>query len=426
MTQTKNSLFDRAAKVTPPTAQRATQLGVTKAKGSYLYTEEDEAYLDFASGVAVMNVGHNHPRVVEAAKAQLEEMIHGGHNVVYYPSYVKLAEKLNELNGGDHMVYFSNSGAEVNDGAIKLAKKITKRPAVISFKRGFHGRTIGATALTASSAAYRKDYEGLLPSVYYSEYPYPYRSDLTEEEEVERCIQRLEDVFQFQVTPDSVAAMIMEPIQGEGGYIVPPASFLKRIREICDKHGILLIFDEVQTAFGRTGTMFAYEHFDVKPDILTLAKGIASGFPLSAIVAPREIMEHWPAGTHGGTYGGNPIACAAALASIDVLETESLANAKAMGEYFKSELTKLQEQERGIGDVRGLGLMLAMELVGDDGSPDPDRMAKLRTHALENNIILLGCGTEKNVIRFIPPTTVKKEEIDRVIAVVKEALHQSN
>ncbi|MBM7096933.1 aspartate aminotransferase family protein [Bacillus sp. H-16] len=425
MLQTKSSLFERASKVTPPTAQRATKIGVVKAEGSYLYGEDGQKYLDFASGVAVMNVGHNHPEVVEAAKKQMDEMIHAGHNVVYYPSYIELAEKLNELNGGDHMVYFSNSGAEVNEGAIKLAKKVTKRPAVISFKRGFHGRTLAATSITASSAAYRKDYEGLMPSVYYADFPYVFRSNLSEEEEVERCIQQLEEIFKFQVTPDSVAAIILEPIQGEGGYIVPPQSFLERIRRICDDHGILLVFDEIQTGFGRTGKMFAYEHFNVKPDIITLAKGIASGFPLSALIAPKEIMEQWPAGTHGGTYGGNPVACAAALASIKILEEEGLSNSATLGKYFKGRLLELKDKYKVIGDVRGFGLMLAMELVKDDGTPDPEKLAHLRAFAEKKGVILLGCGTDKNVIRFIPPTTVTKQEIDLVLSIVEEGLTEN-
>jgi 4-aminobutyrate aminotransferase len=422
MQKTQLSLYERAMKVSPPIAQRATQLGVVKAEGSYLFGEDGKKYLDFASGVAVMNVGHNHPKVVEAAKKQMDEMIHVGHNVVYYPSYIELAEKLNELNGGNHMVYFSNSGAEVNEGALKLAKKVTKRPAVISFKRGFHGRTFAATSITTSSATYRKDYEGLMPSVYYADFPYAYHSGLSEEEEVKRCIQQLEELFKFQVTPDSVATIILEPIQGEGGYIVPPKDFLVKIREICDKHGILLTFDEIQTGFGRTGKMFAYEHFGVKPDILTLAKGIASGFPLSALIAPKEIMEKWPAGTHGGTYGGNPVACAASLASIEILETEGLKNAEMMGQYFKERLLDLKENHIGIGDVRGLGLMLAIELIKEDGSPDSEKLGKIRTYALEQGVILLGCGIDKNVIRFIPSTIVTKEEIDIVLSVVEVGL----
>lgn len=422
MKVSQNSLFERAKAVLPPAAGRATNIGVVKGEGAYLIAEDGRRYLDFASGVAVTNVGHNHPRVVAAVKDQIDDLIHGGHNVVYYPSYVELAEKINELTGGSNKVYFSNSGAEANEGAVKLAKKVTKRPAVIAFKRAFHGRTLAAASLTASDSLYRKDYEGLLPSVYHTEYPYPFRSGLSGEAETERCIRQLEELFQLQIDPEMVAAIIMEPIQGEGGYIVPPASFVRRIREICDEHGILLIFDEIQTAFGRTGKMFAYEHFGVKPDILTLAKGIASGFPLSAVVASRELMDQWLAGTHGGTYGGNPVACAASLATIELLEDGLLENAMQMGDYFRERLLKVQRDLNIRGEVRGLGLMIGFEFVNADGSPNSSIVGDLRSRCIEDGLLLLACGTDKNVIRFIPPTIVTKEQIDEAITILSKHL----
>jgi 4-aminobutyrate aminotransferase len=418
----QKTLFERAAEVLPPAALRATKLGVIKGRGSYVTTEDGKQYLDFASGVAVTNVGHNHPYVVEKAKAQLEELIHGGHNVVYYPAYIELAEKLNELNGGGNKVYFSNSGAEVNEGAIKLAKKVTKRPGIISFKRSFHGRTIATTTLTASNSLYRKDYEGLLPSVYYAEYPYAFRTGLTDEAETKRCLDQLDEIFRFLIAPDQVAAIIMEPIQGEGGYIIPPTAFLKAIRDICDKHGILLIYDEIQTAFGRTGKMFAWQHFNVKPDILTLAKGIANGFPLSALVARTDLMDQWAPGTHGGTYGGNPIACAASLAVIELLEGGLLDNAVAMGHYFMDQLNGLKISFSAIKDIRGLGVMIGMELMTKDNEPDAHSITLLKDKALEKGLILLTCGTERNVIRFIPSTAVSKAEIDQAMAIIREAL----
>lgn len=424
-TQTK-SLYERANAVMPPVASRATTLGVVKGQGSYLWGEDGKKYLDFASGVAVTNVGHNHPLVVERAKAQMDELIHGGHNVVYYPVYVELAEKLNELNGGNCKVYFSNSGAEVNEGAIKLAKKVTKRPGIISFKRSFHGRTIATATLTASNSVYRKDYEGLLPSVYYAEYPYALRSGLSEEAEVERCLAQLDEIFRFLIAPDQVAAIILEPVQGEGGYIVPPKRFLQEIRDICDKHGILLIFDEIQTGFGRTGNMFAWQHFGVQPDVLTLAKGIANGFPLSALVAKAELMDQWTAGTHGGTYGGNPVACAASLAVIEILEGGALENCNRMGAYFVEELHKLKADYPQIAEIRGLGLMIGMECLDQDGQPDAKTVSGLKEKALEKGLILLTCGTDKNVIRFIPPLTVSKEEIDQAVRIIRESLSELN
>ncbi|WP_400164543.1 aspartate aminotransferase family protein [Brevibacillus sp. TJ4] len=422
-TQTK-SLYERANAVMPPVASRATTLGVVKGQGAYLWSEDGKKYLDFASGVAVTNVGHNHPLVVERAKAQIDELIHGGHNVVYYPVYVELAEKLNELNGGNCKVYFSNSGAEVNEGAIKLAKKVTKRPGIISFKRSFHGRTIATTTLTASNSGYRMDYEGLLPSVYYAEYPYALRSGLSEEAEVARCLAQLDEIFRFLIAPDQVAAIILEPVQGEGGYIVPPKGFLQELRSICDKHGILLVFDEIQTGFGRTGKMFAWQHFGVQPDVLTLAKGIANGFPLSALVAKAELMDQWTAGTHGGTYGGNPVACAASLAVIELLEGGALDNCNKMGAYFVEELHKLKADYPQIAEIRGLGLMIGMECLDQDGKPDAKTVSGLKDKAMEKGLILLTCGTDKNVIRFIPPTTVTKEEIDEALRIIRESLSE--
>ncbi|MED4582523.1 aspartate aminotransferase family protein [Brevibacillus choshinensis] len=423
--QTK-SLYERAKAVMPPVAARATTLGVVKGEGSFLWGEDGKKYLDFASGVAVTNVGHNHPLVVERAKEQMDELIHGGHNVVYYPVYVELAEKLNELNGGNCKVYFSNSGAEVNEGAIKLAKKVTKRSGIITFKRSFHGRTLATTTLTASSSAYRKDYEGLLPSVYYAEYPYAMRSGLSDEAETERCLAQLDEIFRFLISPDQIAAIIMEPIQGEGGYIVPPQGFLEAIRRICDEHGILLIFDEIQTGFGRTGKMFAWQHFDVQPDVLTLAKGIANGFPLSALVAKAELMEQWTVGTHGGTYGGNPVACAASLAVIELLEGGLLDNCNRMGAYFVEQLEILKSSYPQIKEIRGLGLMIGLEFMDAKGKPDSNTVSRLKEKALEKGLILLTCGTDKNVIRFIPPTTVKMEEIDQAMSILREALSELN
>lgn len=419
-----SSLYERSLKVMPPVAGRATKLGVVKGEGSYLITEDGKRMLDFASGVAVCNLGHNNEAVVEAAIKQIKELIHGGHNVVYYESYIKLAEKLVELTGNDTMVYFSNSGAEANEGAIKLAKYVSKRQAIISFKGSFHGRTIGTTSITASNAAYRKNYEGLLPSVYFAEYPYCFRCPYKQNKETcsRECLEQFEDMFKRIIDPYSVAAIIMEPIQGEGGYVVPPVEFVKGIREICDKYGIYLIFDEVQTGFGRTGKMFAYENFDVKPDIFTCAKAIAAGFPLSAVIGKKEIMEQWPSGAHGGTFGGNPVACAAAIASINELEGSAIDNCVKMGEYFMKKLLELKEKYSIIGDVRGKGLMLAAEFVGENNTSNGDAVKHIINYSLENGLILLNCGTYKNVLRFIAPTTVSKEEIDEALAILEKGI----
>ncbi|NRT72129.1 aspartate aminotransferase family protein [Clostridium beijerinckii] len=423
-----STLFERCQKVMPPVANRATQMGVVKGEGCYLTSEDGREILDFASGVAVCNIGHNHPKVVEAAIEQVKSLIHGGHNVVYYESYVSLAEKLVEITGGDTMVYFSNSGAEANEGAMKLAKYITKRQAVIAFKGSFHGRTIATTSITSSNSAYRKNYEALLPSVYFAEYPNLFRTPY--KRECEECpkqyLEQFDEMFKKLIDPYSVAAIIMEPIQGEGGYVVPPVEFVKYVREICDKYGIMLIFDEIQTGFGRTGKMFAQENFGVKPDIFTTAKAIASGFPLSAIIAKKEHMEKWVAGAHGGTFGGNPVACAAALATIDVLENGALENCAKMGEYFKEKLLELKRKYKEIGDVRGIGLMLAIELVDEENRPNTHLTNTILTKALEKGLLLLSCGCDKNVVRFIAPMIVEKKDIDKAIQILDEILSTEN
>lgn len=422
------SLYERCMKVMPPVVKRATTMGVTKGEGCYLWSEDGRKILDFASGVAVCNLGHNHPKVVEAAEKQMKELIHGGHNVVYYESYVRLAERVVELTGGDTMVYFSNSGAEANEGAIKLAKYVTKRPGIIAFRGSFHGRTLATTSLTSSSSAYRKNYEGLLPSVYFAEYPYLYRTpyEMKDGKCPKEYFEQFENIFHTLIDPSMVAAIMMEPVQGEGGYIVPDKEFVQYVREICDKYGILLIFDEVQSGMGRTGKLFAYEHFGVKPDILTSAKGIANGFPLSAVIGKKEIMEQWPAGAHGGTFGGNPVACAAANAVLDELtDGGMLDNAAEMGDYFKEKLFALQKKYPSvIGDVRGLGLMLAMEMVHPDKTPDADITTAIRTKALEKGLLLLGCGTNHNIVRFIAPTIVTEKEIDIAINIIDECLKE--
>lgn len=414
-----STLYERCQKVMPPAAGRSTKLGIRSGKGCYLTAEDGKTYLDFASGVAVCSTGHNHPKVVEAAKKQVDELIHGGHNVVYYESYVRLAERLVELTGGDTMVYFSNSGGEANDGALKLAKHYTKRPAVIVFKNAFHGRTLGNVSITSSNSLYRQYYEGLMPSVYFAEYPYLYRSPY-KEEGYQPYLDKLEEMFHTLVDPSMVAAIMMEPVQGEGGYIVPPVGFVQEIRKICDKYGILLIFDEVQSGMGRTGKLFAYEHFGIRPDILSCAKGIASGFPLSAVIARKEIMETWNAGAHGGTFGGNPVSCAAALATLEVLvEGGAIENAAEMGDYFIDKVRSMQVRHPEIGDVRGLGLMIGMEIVDKEGKPDKQRTGEIVGKALEKGLIILTCGTNKNVIRFMPPLIVTKEEIDKALEIVE-------
>ncbi|MGM0216166.1 aspartate aminotransferase family protein [Enterococcus sp. AZ109] len=420
------SLYERSQRVMAPVANRATKLGVIKGEGTYIYTEDGRKILDFASGVAVNNLGHNHPQVVKAATKQMSQLVHGGHNVVYYESYVALAEKIVSLSKEETKVYFSNSGAEANDGALKLAKYVTERPAVISFKNSFHGRTIGAMSVTASNAGYRKHYEGMMPGVYFAEFPHLSKSPypIVDLKTPKHFFDQFDDMFHSLVDPYSVAAIIVEPIQGEGGYIVPPKDFVQYLRVLCDHYGIFLIFDEIQTGFGRTGYMFASEYFEVEPDIRTVAKGIANGFPLSAIIAKAEIMDKWEAGAHGGTFGGNPVACAAALATIEVLEKEGIENAQLMGAYFKEMLLDLQEKYSFIEEVRGIGLMLAIEFANTSELSAQEILKEAIAESLAKDVLFLSCGMHKNVLRFIPPTTVSKNEIIEAVSVLDEVLSQ--
>lgn len=399
------SMYERCQKVMPAVANRATTLGVVDGEGCYVITEDGRKVLDFASGVAVNNLGFKNPEVVQAIREQLETMIHVGHNVVYNESYVKLAEKLVELTGGDTKVYFSNSGAEANDGAMKLAKYVTKRPGIIAFRNSFHGRTIGSLSITGSNSGYRKYYEPLMPAVYWADY-----NDL----------EQFDAIFEKLIAPECVAAIIVEPVQGEGGYVVPKPEFLKGLRKICDDHGIMLIFDEVQTGIGRTGELYAYQTFGVKPDILTSAKALGGGVPLSAIIAKKEIMDQWPAGAHGGTFGGNPLACAAGLKTLEIIERDHLLdNCKKQGAYFLDKLKDLQAKYPArIKEVRGVGLMVAMELCDEAGKPDAKLTAAIKAGALEKDLLLLTCGSDHNVVRFIAPLIVGKEEIDKAMDII--------
>ena len=418
------SMYERCCDVMPQVANRATKLGVIDSEGCYLYTEDGSKVVDFASGVAVNNLGNKNPEVVEAIKKQLDTMIHVGHNVVYNESYVELAEKLVEMTGGDTKVYFSNSGAEVNDGAMKLAKYVTKRPAIIAFRNSFHGRTIGSLSITGSSSSYRKNYEPLMPAVYWADYANCHHCSFgkTKGQCSMECIKQFDSIFAKLIAPECVAAIIVEPVQGEGGYITPPEEFLKGLREICDKNGIMLIFDEVQTGVGRTGQLYAYQTFGVKPDILTSAKALGGGVPLGAIIAKKEIMDKWPAGAHGGTFGGNPLACAAGLKTLEIIERDGLLeNCRIQGKYFKNRLLKLQEKyPKYIGDVRGVGLMVAMELVDENGNPNSEITTTIKQKALEKNLLLLTCGSDHNVVRFIAPLVVSKKEIDEAMAIIEE------
>ncbi len=367
-----DDLIKRAKEVLTPALRIHSDIVVRKARGIYVEDRSGRRYMDFTSGLATTNTGHNHPRVIEAIKGQAESLIHSG-CIFYYEPLTVLAETLARVTPpGIDMFFFSNSGAEAVEGALKLARFSSGREGIIAFTSGFHGRTFGAMSLTTSSIRYRRNYQPFVPSVYHSPYPYCYRCFFGQRPGScsMDCFQYLERLFKHLIHPEEIACMIMEPVLGEGGYVVPPPEFLRNLRALCDTWGILLILDEVQSGVGRTGRWFASEHFGVIPDIMTIAKGIASGMPLSAVAARREIMAKWPPGAHGTTFGGNPVACAAAIATISVIEEEKLLeNAASVGGYAMERLKDMKERHPSMGDVRGLGLMVGIEFVkGEQGA----------------------------------------------------------
>jgi 4-aminobutyrate aminotransferase len=405
-----------------------TDIVVKKASGVYVEDFDGRRYLDFTSGLATTNIGHNHPAVVEAIKKQAENFIHSG-CIFYYESLIELAGKLKKITPpGIDMFFFSNSGAEAVEGAIKLARFHTGRQGLVSFIGGFHGRTFGSISLTTSNIKYRRRYHPLLPSVYQSPYPYCYRCFFGRKKDscAMECFEYLERLFSHLIPPEETAGIIIEPVLGEGGYVVPPPDFLRKLRAFCSKWGILLIFDEVQAGMGRTGRWFASEHFGVVPDIMTVAKGIASGMPLSAVGSTKEIMTAWPPGAHGTTFGGNPVSCAAAVATIDTIQREGLLeNARGAGAHALQRLREMQKKCPGIGDVRGLGLMIGIEFVKNGADPDTDGLKRVIDYCRKKNLILLECGTERNIIRLAPPLVVTKEEIDTGFAILEEAINDT-
>ncbi|PAD12694.1 aspartate aminotransferase family protein [Shouchella clausii] len=407
-------------RLAPSMAKDHPNLPVEKEEGCYYYGVDGKTYLDFTSGIAVTNVGHRHPKIVAAIQEEAGRFTHGPIGVIQYESILQLANELAEIMPGDlDCFFFGNSGTEAVEGALKLARHVTKRPYVISFNGCFHGRTLGSLSVSTSKAKYRKHQpaQGMAYQI-----PY-YTPGDTEEQAIAKLDESFASLFAHQVSPDEVAAVIIEPVLGEGGYIVPPASWLKRIRSICDAYGMLLIFDEVQTGFGRTGEWFAAHTFGVVPDIMAIAKGIASGLPLSATVANHKLMQKWPLGSHATTFGGNPIACAAARATIAVIKEEQLLdNAKQVGAYAKERLIAMQQKWPQIGAVRGIGMMFGIEIVDPKtGEKDGDTAAKILDLALEEGVLFYFCGNAGEVLRMIPPLTVTKAEIDEGLAKLDRA-----
>ena len=414
----------RGRKVIAPTLGWDSNLVAVRAEGIEVVCDDGRTYVDFASGTAVLNIGHRHPKVVEAIHRQVDKLLHTGGNFRYEP-VVELGERLAAICPGEiGMFFFSNSGAEAVEGCLKLARYVTGRPAIIAFAGAFHGRTLGAASVTSSAAKYRHHYKPLLPEVYHVPYPNPYRmSDGDPARAAAICLDHLDELFTHFVKPDEIAAVLVEPLQGEGGYVVPPSAFLRELRRITDDAGILLIFDEVQTGIGRTCKWFAAEHHGVVPDAMAVAKSIASGLPLSAVASTPAIMERWTKGAHGTTFGGNPVACAAACATIDVIRDEGLLEAGTEKSiHVRTRLDAIAARHPTIGEVRGLGLMIGIELVKDGRKPDPDALAHVLAAWREAGFVLIGCGTHGNVVRYIPPLIAPLDVVDRSLDIFDEAL----
>ncbi|MEA2622012.1 MAG: 4-aminobutyrate aminotransferase [Chloroflexota bacterium] len=417
--------------VVPAVWARYTDLIVDRGEGSWLITTDGERYLDYSSGIGVTNTGHAHPRVAAAIAEQASRLLHGQQNIVYHEAGLRLHGRLAETFPGDGWgIFLANSGSEAIEAAVKLARVVTGRPSIIAFRGGFHGRTAQAMALTSSRVSIRGDFEPLPGSVYHAAYPDCYRAAAGPHDPASCTCDweaQLELLFAQMVNPAKVAGVLIEPVIGEGGYIVPPPGFLPRLREIANQHGMLLIADEVQTGFARTGRFWAAEHWDVVPDITVMAKGIASGLPLSGIAAPREMLAKWAPGAHGGTYGGNVVACAAANATLDVISDEGLvANAAERGQQLLDGLRRAAAGRPEVGNVRGLGCMVALELVkpgvGDGRTPDPALAKRVLAAALERRLILLSAGTWGQIVRVIPPLVTTADEVDQAVGILAEAL----
>ena len=399
-----------------------------RAEGSYIYTDDGKKLLDFTSGIGVTNTGHCHPKVVEAIREQAGLFLHAQANIVIHKPMLQLIEELRKIAPPSiDSFYFANSGAEALENAVKIAKIATGRQNVIVFNGSFHGRTHATMALTTSKTIYRSGFAPLPAGIYVSPFPYAFNMGMSEEQASQYALSQLEYLLASQTAPKETAAILIESVLGEGGYIVPPTSFMKGLREICDKHGIMLIFDEVQSGFGRTGKWFALEHFGVVPDIITAAKGIASGLPLSGVFSRTDIMKKVETGSIGGTYGGNAIACASGVATIRAMRDEKmLENASERGVQLMTGLRKLQEEYPQIGDVRGKGLMVGTEFIVDGSQAKAKPLVKEVIHkAEEKGMLLLSCGTYDNTLRWIPPLNVTSAQINDGLNIFSEALKES-
>ena len=421
------ALIERDRLVSTPSLPRDYPFVMDKGRGAEVWDVDGNRFLDFAAGIAVCSTGHAHPAVVAAIKQAADDFLHISSDY-WHERMTSLCERVNALGpvGEAAQVFICQSGTEAVEGALKLARYVTGRPRFIGFLGGFHGRTLGSLAFTASKYTQQAGFFPPMPGVTHVPYPNPYRPLFAGADQGQAVLDYIENtLFRTNVPASEVAAVLVEPIQGEGGYLVPPDGFLRGLRELCDRHGILLIFDEVQAGVGRSGKMFASQHWGVTPDIMTLAKGLGSGLPIGLTVARRRYMERWKPGAHGNTYGGNPLCCAAALATLELVENEYAANAARVGEYFMNRLRQLQQRFNCIGEVRGKGLMIGMELVEDRTSRTPakDLCQAVLTRAFHNGLLLLSCGM--STVRFMPPLMIDTSHVDEAMDLLESALKEA-
>jgi 4-aminobutyrate aminotransferase len=420
------ALIARDANVISPSYPRDYPFAISHGRGTEVWDVDGNRFLDFASGIAVCATGHAHPQVVDAVKRAAEQFLHISSDY-WHENMVALAERLADVAPMDEpvMSFFCQSGTESVEGALKLARYVTGRPRFIGFLGGFHGRTMGSLSFTSSKYTQQQGFAPTMPGVTHVPYPNSYRPLLAGDDQGAAVLDYIRMLFERNVPPSEVAAILVEPIQGEGGYLVPPDGFLAGLRRLCDEHGILLIFDEVQSGIGRSGRMFACEHWGVQPDVLTSAKGLGSGLPIGAVIARRSIMEKWKRGAHGNTFGGNPVTCAAAIATVDLVREQYAANAARVGEHFVQRLRELQRDFPCIGEVRGKGLMIGMELIGNDAQRTPARRLcdEVVTRAYHNGLLLLSCGV--STVRFMPPLSVSTTEVDEAVGLLRVALSEA-
>ena len=405
-----------------PLLKQATPVTVDHALGSEIFDSEGRRFLDFTAGIGVVSTGHCHPKVVAAAQEQIGTLVHGQYTTVMHKPLLQLVDTLQGvLPSHLDSLFFANSGSEALEASLRLSRQATGRPNVIVFHGGFHGRTVATATMTTSGTRFSAGFSPLMGGVHVAPFPTAYRYGWSEEEATRFALQELDYIFATLTSPEETAAFIVEPVLGEGGYIPGNTAFFQGLRERADKHGILLVMDEVQTGFGRTGKMFGHQHFDVQPDIMTMAKGIASGFPISGIAASEELMaKAWP-GSQGGTYGANAVACAAAVATLEVIEEEGLvANAAERGNQLLDGAKAAAID--GIGDVRGLGLLVGSEFTTADGQPDAERAKAAQQLAATKGLLLLTCGAHMNTVRMIPPLVVTAEQVDEALDIWSEVL----